>query len=54
MEFEEVGRIMRTEKARIIRVHQPFTLQLQGTFGQVEDNTQNSVFLQKEIRLFNN
>jgi len=52
MEFEEVGRIMQNEKARIVRLNRPFTLQLQGTFRQVGDNTQNSVFLQQEIRQF--
>jgi len=53
MEFEEVGRIMQNEKAAIIGLNQPFTQPLiQGTFGKVADNTQNSVFLQQEIQQF--
>ena len=53
MEFEEVRRIMQNEKARIVGLNQAFTQPgVQGTFGQVEDNTQSSVFLQHEIEEF--
>ena len=53
MEFEEVGRIMQNEKATIVRLNRPFSQPaVPGTFGPIGDDTQNSVFLQQEIRQF--